>query len=150
MLGRVRERRPVLHLHWYGGGWHRYRGLCPHQHPAILIHSQAPGVDQFVLESLKVVVIQIEPYLEGAIGHPPLVLEQIEHLAQNGVECHDRPSAWARGPLRMLSEKSMYYAHASLSRRAASIASTRVNLTRGRPTARPLATSSVLRRRQSA
>ena len=36
-------------------------------------------------------------YLEGAIGHPPLVLEQIEHLGQNGVECHGPPSAWTWG-----------------------------------------------------
>jgi len=74
------------------GEWYRRRGSCPYEHSVSLIDSQAPGVDKLVLESLKVVVIQIEPYLEGAIGHPSLVLEHIEHLGQNGVECHGRPS----------------------------------------------------------
>ena len=69
--------------------------MAPVQHAAIFIDRQAPGVDEFVLEGLKVVVIQIEPYLEGAIGHPSLVLEHIEHLGQNCVECHGRPSACA-------------------------------------------------------
>jgi hypothetical protein len=47
-----------------------------------------------------VVVIQIEPDLEGAVSHPPLVLKQIEHLGQNGVERHGRSSAWAWGSLQ--------------------------------------------------
>jgi hypothetical protein len=109
MFGSVGEWRPVLHLRWYGGsGERRHCGSRPHQYSAILIDSQAPGVDKFVLESLKVVIIQIEPYLEGAIGYPSLVLEQIEHLGQNCVECHGQPSAWAWSSIRMLSEKCMY------------------------------------------
>jgi hypothetical protein len=47
----------------------------PDQDPSLLIHRHLPGINEFILESLKVVVVQAEPDFERSIGYPPLALE---------------------------------------------------------------------------
>src|SRR5262249_16068468 len=71
------------------------RGLAnPHQHSPTLIHGQPFGLDEFVLEGLKLAIIQAELQFEGAIGHAPLALQQFRHLGKDGIKVHHDPSTW--------------------------------------------------------
>src|SRR5262249_7192333 len=57
------------------GWWLGRRGLTnPYQHPPAFISSQPFGLDEFVLEGLKLVIVQAELYFEGTIRHTPLAL----------------------------------------------------------------------------
>jgi hypothetical protein len=70
--------------------WRRSRrGLTnPHQHPPTLIHGQPFGLDEFVLEGLKLVIIQAELHFEGPIRHAPLALQQFRYLGKDGIKIH--------------------------------------------------------------
>ena len=50
-------------------------------------------VEQFFLEDIQVRVIQIEAYLQGALGHPSLAFQKGNNLFEDFVKCHDRYSA---------------------------------------------------------
>ena len=60
----------------------------PDQHLAVLVHGQALGLDEFVLQVFQVVVIELELPLERAVGHAPLALEQLVYLRQDLLERH--------------------------------------------------------------
>jgi hypothetical protein len=49
------------------------------------------GIDEFVLEGLQEVVVQLEAGFESAVREPPLALEQIVYLGQEFVEGHGFP-----------------------------------------------------------
>jgi hypothetical protein len=68
----------------------------PHQHSPALIHSQPFGLGQFVLEGLKLVIIQAELHFEGPIRYAPLALQQFRHLGKDGIKVHYRPFSIAR------------------------------------------------------
>jgi hypothetical protein len=73
------------------GAWLRLgrRGLPnPHQHSAALIYGQPFGLDEFVLEGLKLVIIQAELHFEGPIRHAPLALHQFRHLDKDGIKIY--------------------------------------------------------------
>ncbi len=57
----------------------------------MLITRQPFGLDDFVLESLDVVVVKVESYPERPIGYPTLALEEIDHLCQDLIERHAYP-----------------------------------------------------------
>ena len=64
---------------------------CPDQYFAVLIHSEALGLDDLRLEVFEVVVVKRETALEGAIGDTPLALEKVERLGEDFIERHRRP-----------------------------------------------------------
>src|SRR6516165_12201667 len=49
-------------------------------------------VEEFFLEHIEVLVIQIETHLEGTIRHPSLTFEQFECLGEDFIEGHRPPS----------------------------------------------------------
>src|SRR5262245_28817290 len=53
---------------------------------------EALSVNQFFLEDIEVLVIQIEAHLQGAIGHPSLAFEEVDDLGEHFIEGHKRPS----------------------------------------------------------
>jgi len=62
----------------------------PHQHSPTLINGQPFGLDEFVLEGLKLVIIQAELHFESPIRHTPLALQQFRHLGKDGIKVHHR------------------------------------------------------------
>ena len=92
------------------------RRTNPRQHSATLIHGQPFGLDEFVLEGLKLVIVQAELHFEGAIGHAPLALQQCRHLGKDGIKSSTDPSALpAPGAQSMVAPQ--YIASMALSRR---------------------------------
>jgi hypothetical protein len=77
MVGNVGRRCPsrVGGRH-FGGG----RLTGPDQHLAILIDGQPFGIDQLSFQVLEVFFIQVEAPPEGAVGHAPVALQQVEHF----------------------------------------------------------------------
>src|SRR5438132_9529421 len=73
-------------------GLRRRRAPSPDQDSALLITGQLFGHDDFVFQVFEVIVVQVEPTLEGSVRHPPLTLEQVKHLGQELVKGHDWPS----------------------------------------------------------
>ena len=86
---RVGQWRPLLG--WCGGacrGCARIPG--PDQHFALVIDRELLGVDEFVLERLEGLVIQLELELEDAIGHPAALAQQLLDLLQHLIKVHRR------------------------------------------------------------
>jgi len=46
------------------------------------------GINQFFLEDIEVLVIQIQAHLQGAIGYPSLALQEVDDLGKNCIEGH--------------------------------------------------------------
>ena len=75
--GRVRQRwRVPGHV---AGVWGWRRVPRPDQHLPRLIPGELLRLDEFGLEILEVVVVEVEAPFERPIGHPPLALQQVEH-----------------------------------------------------------------------
>ena len=76
------------------GGWRRRcRHVAgPDQDVAILINGHLLGLDEFVLEIIEGVIVQLELPLERAIGHPAATLEHGQGLVENLLKGHGRPS----------------------------------------------------------
>jgi hypothetical protein len=51
------------------------------------------GVDDFFLQVLDIVVINIKASLEGTIRDPPLAFEEVDDLGEDVIEGHTCPSA---------------------------------------------------------
>src|SRR5215470_4997613 len=49
-------------------------------------------VQQFLLEQVKAVIIQLELHFEGSIGYTPMPLEEFEYPFEYLIEVHHRPS----------------------------------------------------------
>jgi hypothetical protein len=83
----------------YGGMWQRggqYRSAtCPHQHTTVLIPGDLLRVEEFILEGLKGVVIQVELHLQCPIGHTSPALEHGYRLVKDLLKVHRDPSACA-------------------------------------------------------
>jgi hypothetical protein len=54
-------------VHWTSPG--------PDEHAIVLVHGQAFGVDEFILEGFQIVVIQRELALQRSIGEALLALQ---------------------------------------------------------------------------
>ncbi len=67
----------------------------PDQHPAVLIHGDALGVDEFIRQGGECLVVELEAELQGPVRHPPLPLEEVTDLGQEGIEVHHCPSTCA-------------------------------------------------------
>jgi hypothetical protein len=90
--GGVGAGRMPLYRRW-GRGWRSRGGVAgPHQDFAIFIDGYPLGIDEFRLEILEGVIIEIELPLERAIGHATSTLEHGQGLVQNLLEGHGRPS----------------------------------------------------------
>ena len=85
--------RPLLVC---GRGKSRRRGRMgfsrPDQATAVVIDHVWVGVQEFILERLKVVVVQTELKLKGPIGHAASPLEHGHRVIENLLEGHDHPS----------------------------------------------------------
>ena len=62
-------------------------GTRPDQAFALVIEDRI-YVEQLFPENIQVLVIQVEPYLQGAIRHPALALEERNHLCEDVVKGH--------------------------------------------------------------
>src|SRR4029450_653856 len=65
-------------------------GTRPDQAFALVIED-GMHVEQFFPENIQVLVIQVEPHLQGAIRHPALALEERNHLCEDVVKGHAAP-----------------------------------------------------------
>jgi hypothetical protein len=52
-------------------------------------------VEQFFLEGVELLVIQVELDLQGAIRHPSLLSEERQDVVKHVVKVYHRPSTWA-------------------------------------------------------
>jgi hypothetical protein len=75
---------------WSLGSWCRCRAGVTHpdENTVILINCQAFGINEFILNGLKVSLFQSKPALQGAVGKPLLALQKRLHLWQNIVKGH--------------------------------------------------------------
>jgi hypothetical protein len=68
----------------YGGLAGRFwGGTClssPDQHSVLLIQRDVLGVDEFVLQRVKIRVVEVEPDFQCPVRHPPLSLEAFADL----------------------------------------------------------------------
>ena len=60
----------------------------PDQDASILVRRDTLGINQFFLEDIEVLVIQIKAHLQGAIGYPSLALQEVDDLGKNFIEGH--------------------------------------------------------------
>jgi hypothetical protein len=90
---------PFSHLRWWPGFWGRYwrgaRPSGPHQTPPILLKIPLVGVEQFFFEGVKLLVIEVELDLQGAIGHPAPLSEENQDVVEHSIKVHHRPSTRA-------------------------------------------------------
>jgi hypothetical protein len=49
-------------------------------------------VEEFILQVVEVVVIEVKSSLEGTIRYPSLAFEEVNDLGENVIEGHRRPS----------------------------------------------------------
>jgi len=61
---------------WGGNrlGW-RAHASCPDQHAIVFIHGQTLAVNEFLLQILQDIIIELELSLESTIGHASAALE---------------------------------------------------------------------------
>src|SRR5215510_3947285 len=64
----------------------------PDQATALIIDHVGVRVEEFLLEGLQVVVVQLELEPECPVRHPPSTLEHSDRLVENLLEGHRRPS----------------------------------------------------------
>jgi hypothetical protein len=101
ICGGIRQRSPLL-VCGRGRSWHRGRTCFsgPDQAPAVVIDHVWVCVQEFVFEHLKVVLVQTELKLEGAIGHAASTPEHGNGLVQDLLEGHSQPfTALALAPM---------------------------------------------------
>ena len=77
--------------HWRSGAWWHRCTTHPDQDTAVLIHCQALAVNEFVLEGLEVLVIELEVQLEGPIGQASPPLQHGHRLVQHLLKGHGLP-----------------------------------------------------------
>ena len=84
---------------WAGGGWDTWgqalgglRATRPDQDSTVLIDGEPLALDEFVLEILQIVVVEVELALERAIGHAPTALEHGDRLVEDLLKGHRPPS----------------------------------------------------------
>jgi hypothetical protein len=78
-------------------GWSRYR--CsgantpgPHEHGAVSVDSELLDLSELVLEIFEERLVEGKLTLEGTVGHPTVLLQHRNRLAEDVVECHDGSS----------------------------------------------------------
>jgi hypothetical protein len=64
-------------------------------------------VEQFFLEGVELLVIQVELDLQGAIGHPSPLSEESQDVVEHLIEVHHRPSTCASAASVWGSQKVM-------------------------------------------
>jgi hypothetical protein len=79
----------LLRKRWGGNRleW-RTRSSYPDQHATVFIHGQALAINEFFLQILQDVIVQLELALEGTIGHASAALEQSNCLVQQLLKSH--------------------------------------------------------------
>src|SRR5215831_4076613 len=80
--------------YWGFRDWGRRRGYClltnPHK-TSILVVSHWMHVEEFILQIVEVVVIEVKASLEGTIGYPSLACEEVDDLGEHLIKGHSRP-----------------------------------------------------------
>ena len=64
------------------------RRTSPHQHFALFVDRQLFGLDQFDLQVLDILVIQVKLPLQRAVGDPPFALEPSDRLHHHFRKLH--------------------------------------------------------------
>src|SRR5215813_9180263 len=74
--------------------WFRFRAAIasPDKDAIMFIHCQLLSVDEFVLQSFNAIIAQGKLHLEGSIGHPSSLLQEVDNLVEEVIEIHYRPS----------------------------------------------------------
>ena len=113
--GGVGERRLRRCRRWRGDGGRS--GACiagPYEDTAVLIQCQALAVNEFVLESLQVCLVELELELQGAIGQAAASLEHGDGLIQYLFKghrfpflCCGAPRTTAPGPYRSIAAPAL-------------------------------------------
>jgi hypothetical protein len=93
-----------MHRRGSGGGCNQHRIARPDQDSACLIGREVLGVNEFLFESFEGVVIQLELDLERSIRHPLTPLEEGNHLIEDSVKVHERPSTCLPGSAQVASD----------------------------------------------
>src|SRR5262245_38526000 len=89
MFGSIGEWRTFrVNLRGLGRRW----PTGPHEHSTVFIDSESLGLNKFSLQVLDILVVQVKAALERSVGHPILAPEQVEHLRQDLVKCHNQSS----------------------------------------------------------
>src|SRR5262249_42570805 len=65
----------------------------PYKDTVLLIDRQFFGVDEFVLQCFDAIIAQWKLHLEVSLGYPSSLLEKGNHLVEDRVEVHYRPSS---------------------------------------------------------
>ena len=89
MHPRVSSTRRCL---WLGSRWGGARGHVrparPDQHGPLFVHRQPLALNEFGLQILQIVVIQVKLALEGAIRHAPAALQEGNRLIEEFLKGH--------------------------------------------------------------
>jgi hypothetical protein len=64
------------------------RFTSPDETSAIVIGDGILRIKKFLLEQVKVVIIQLELHFEGSIGYTPMPLEEFEYPFEYLIEVH--------------------------------------------------------------
>jgi hypothetical protein len=64
---------------------------------AIFIHCHALAVDEFLLEGLESLIVELELHLERPIRHPLALTEKVDNLIKDSVKVHRAPSCTVGG-----------------------------------------------------
>jgi hypothetical protein len=64
---------------------------------AIFIHCHALAVDEFLLEGLESLIVEMELHLERPIRHPLALTEKVDNLIKDSVKVHRAPSCTVGG-----------------------------------------------------
>jgi hypothetical protein len=75
--------------------WLRVRAAIagPDKDALMVIHCQLLSVDEFVLQGFNALIAQVKLHLEGSIGHPSSLLQEVDNLVAYIVEIHYRLSS---------------------------------------------------------
>src|SRR5215813_6971774 len=86
-------------LGWLSRGSGDFRSICrvaSPDEPSPFIIDDWVNIEDFFLQVLDIVVIDIKASLDGTIRYPSLAFEEVDDLGKNVIESHKCPSAvWA-------------------------------------------------------
>src|SRR4029453_5648754 len=80
----------------------------------VFVRGHALGFDEFILQHLKGLVIQLELKLQRAVGDPSSLSEERQDLVEHCVKIHHRPSTCASAASASGSQKVMSMVRYSL------------------------------------
>src|SRR5262249_39819303 len=77
--------------------WDGLTGTCPDQHAPVVIPGDLLCVEEFILEIIEGLLIQVKLALERPIRHTLALAQEIDNVIEEGVEVHPIFSARLKG-----------------------------------------------------